>query len=156
MNKKIQLVLLSFILMILAACTAGPNTLMNSANSLGEIAGFWQGLWHGLIAIVTFIISLFKDTVSVYEVHNNGTWYNFGFILGMMIVLGGGGKGCCGKKKSWKEKEWEDIGVKVEEKVRTGIKSWLDESEYKDKDWEDIGKNIEDKIKRELQKWAEK
>jgi len=54
MNKKISLISLSFILMILAACTAGPNNMMNSANSLGEVAGFWQGLWHGLIAIVTF------------------------------------------------------------------------------------------------------
>jgi len=99
MNKKIKLVLFSFILMILAACTAGANDLINSANAQGEIAGFWLGLWHGLIAIVTFIISLFKDGVSVYEVHNNGAWYNFGFILGMIIILGGGGKGCCSKKK---------------------------------------------------------
>ena len=99
MNKKIKLISLSFILMILAACTAGANDLINSVNAQGEIAGFWQGLWHGLIAIVTFIISLFKDSISVYEVHNNGAWYNFGFILGMMIILGGGGKGCCSKKK---------------------------------------------------------
>jgi hypothetical protein len=99
MNKKIQLISLSFILMILAACTAGANNLMNTVGSQGEVAGFWQGLWHGLIAIVTFIISLFKDNVSVYEVHNNGAWYNFGFILGMMIILGGGSKGTCGRKK---------------------------------------------------------
>ena len=98
MNKKILLIPLSLIIMIFATCTAGPNTLINTANSLEKIAGFWQGLWHGLIAIVTFIISLFKDDVSIYEVHNNGAWYNFGFILGMMIILGGGGKGCCSKK----------------------------------------------------------
>jgi len=42
MNQKILIIPLSFILMILAACTAGPNTLMNSVNSLGEVAGFWQ------------------------------------------------------------------------------------------------------------------
>ena len=141
--------------MILAACTAGPNTLMNTANSVEKVAGFWQGLWHGLIAIVTFIISLFKDNVSVYEVHNNGAWYNFGFLFGAMIIFSGSCKGTVCKKKSTKEKEWEDIGVKVEEKVRTGIKSWLDESEHKDKDWEDIGEKIEDKIKRELRKWAD-
>jgi hypothetical protein len=99
MNKKILLILLSFILMFLVACTAGPNNLMNTASSCGEVAGFWQGLWHGLIAIVTFIISLFNDNVTVYEVHNNGAWYNFGFILGMMIIFGGGSKGTCGKKK---------------------------------------------------------
>jgi hypothetical protein len=99
MNKKIVFILLSLILLILAACTAGPNDLVNTIGAKGEVAGFWQGLWHGLIAIVTFIISLFKDNVSIYEVHNNGAWYNFGFVLGMMIILGGGAKGCCGKKK---------------------------------------------------------
>ena len=99
MNKKILLILLSFILMILAACTAGPNNLMNTVGSQGEVAGFWQGLWHGLIALVTFIISLFNDNITVYEVHNNGAWYNFGFILGMMIIFGGGSKGTCSRKK---------------------------------------------------------
>ncbi len=99
MNKKILLILFSLILIILAACTAGPNNLMNTLDSQGEVAGFWQGLWHGLIALVTFIISLFNDKITVYEIHNNGAWYNFGFILGMMIIFGGGGKGSCSKKK---------------------------------------------------------
>ncbi len=99
MNKKILLILLSFILMILAACTAGPNNLINTVNSQGEVAGFWQGLWHGLIAIVTFIISLFNDNITVYEVHNNGAWYNCGFIFGMMIIFGGSGGGACKKRK---------------------------------------------------------
>ncbi len=85
--------------MILAACTAGPNNLMNTVGSQGEVAGFWQGLWHGLIALVTFIISLFKDNVAVYEVHNNGAWYNLGFIFGMMIIFSGGCKGTCSRKK---------------------------------------------------------
>jgi len=26
-------------------------------------------------------------------VHNNGGWYNFGFILGLSIILGGGARG---------------------------------------------------------------
>jgi hypothetical protein len=56
-------------------------------------------LWHGLIVIVTFIISLFNDNVTVYEVHNNGGWYNLGFIFGVMMIFGGGGKGTCKRKK---------------------------------------------------------
>ncbi len=156
MNKKTLLILLSFGLLILAACTAGANELVNTVAKEGEVAGFWQGLWHGLISPITFIISLFKDTISIYEVHNNGGWYNFGFLFGAMAIFSGSCKGTVCKKKSPKEKEWEEIGVKVEEKVRTGIKSWLDESEHKDKDWEEIGEKIEKKIKRELKKWAEK
>ena len=69
--------------------TAGPSELVNSANAEGAVAGFWSGFWHGLIAPITFIVSLFKEDVGVYEVHNNGKWYTFGFLLGLMIVFGG-------------------------------------------------------------------
>lgn len=69
--------------------TAGPNKLENSENQEGKVAGFWLGLWHGLIAPITFVLSLFKDDIGVYEVHNNGRWYNFGFIFGLMIIFGG-------------------------------------------------------------------
>ena len=98
MNKK-TIFLLSFIVMILAACTAGANNMLNAANPAGEVAGFWQGLWHGFIFPFTFIVSLFKDGLNVYEVHNNGNWYNFGFLFGAIMIFGGGGKGCCRKKK---------------------------------------------------------
>jgi hypothetical protein len=57
----------------------------------GSVADFWFGLWHGLILPVTFVVSLFQDGVNVYEAHNNGGWYNFGFLWGAAIVLGGGG-----------------------------------------------------------------
>lgn len=67
----------------------GRNELENTPNETGEVAGFWRGLWHGLIAPFSFVASLFKDNVGVYEAHNNGKWYNFGFILGLTITLGG-------------------------------------------------------------------
>ena len=53
--------------------------------------GFWYGLWHGFITPFSFIISLFMDDVAVYAVNNNGNWYNFGFVLGAMIIFGGSG-----------------------------------------------------------------
>lgn len=80
---------------------AGPNELQNSANQEGKIAGFWQGLWHGFIAPFAFGISLFKDNVGVYELHNNGRWYNFGFILGLMMVFGGNA-GAGKQSAAWK------------------------------------------------------
>ena len=153
MNSKKQLILLGLAILTLTLFSCAPNNEMY----LEKPAGFWAGLWHGLIIVITFIIGLFTDTVRMYEVSNVGGWYDFGFLLGAMISLGQ-----CGwhsrktKKKSDKEKEWEEIGVRVEEKVRTGIQNWLDETEDKDQEWEEIGKKVEEKIKRELRNWAEK
>jgi len=59
----------------------GPNQIENLENMDGTVAGFWQGLWHGFIVPFTFLLSLFKEDVGVYELHNNGAWYNFGFSL---------------------------------------------------------------------------
>jgi hypothetical protein len=79
--------------LVLTACAAGSNTAMDVPDTAGDVAGFWPGLWHGIIAPITFIISLFSDTVGVYEVHNNGAWYDFGFLFGASMALGGGGAG---------------------------------------------------------------
>jgi hypothetical protein len=78
--------------MSLTACAAGPNVVADSAAEDVEIAGFWLGLWHGFISPFTFIISLFKDNINVYEVFNNGGWYNFGFMVGVSAIFGGGGR----------------------------------------------------------------
>lgn len=87
------------LVMLLAGCAPGPNTLTDRPDQEGEVAGFWMGLWQGIIAPVTFIISLFSDRVELYEVHNNGGWYNFGYILGMMIIFGGSGGGASRKRR---------------------------------------------------------
>ena len=60
-------------LLLLAACAAGPNEL---AGTDPEAAGFWLGLWQGLISPVTFVVSLFNPDVNIYEVNNNGNWYD--------------------------------------------------------------------------------
>ncbi len=77
-------------LLLLSACAAGPNTLIDTPAPDGVVAGFWLGLWHGVIAPITFILSLFTENVRLYEVHNSGGWYDFGFVLGTGILFGGG------------------------------------------------------------------
>jgi hypothetical protein len=74
----------------LSACAAGPNPALDTGP---DPAGFWLGLWHGLIAPVTFIVSLFTDDVSIYETQNSGNWYDVGFMIGISTVFGGGGGG---------------------------------------------------------------
>jgi len=92
MKKVFILGTLALVLLMVAGCAAGPNELADAPDEEGKVAGFWQGLWHGIIAPITFIISLFSDTVNVYEVHNNGGWYTFGFLLGLGVLTGGGGR----------------------------------------------------------------
>ncbi|PVZ06285.1 hypothetical protein [Actinomycetospora cinnamomea] len=53
------------------------------------VAGFWLGLWQGLIVPITFIVSLFNDGVAIYEVHNDGAWYDFGYVLGVALIFSG-------------------------------------------------------------------
>lgn len=152
--KKLSIVFLCVIILIVVTSSCAPgNTRFDE-----KPAGFWAGLWHGLICVITFIISLFSKSVEMYEISNSGGWYNFGFLLGASIALGGSWRSTCKKrrKKSDREKEWTEIAEKVEEKVRKGIKNWAEEEDVKQDDWEEIGRKIEEKIKRELRKWAEK
>ena len=93
MTSKRLVLLVIALALVLAACAAGENPEIGVAAGDGDIAGFWLGLWHGLIAPITFLISLFKDSVNVYEVHNSGNWYDFGFMFGAMIALGGSSRG---------------------------------------------------------------
>ena len=87
------LALLIIMLFLIAGCTPGPNELTGSTGKSGQTAGFLSGLWHGFISLFTFILSLFSDKIRMYEVHNNGNWYNFGYLLGVMSFFGGSGGG---------------------------------------------------------------
>ena len=85
--------LLIALVMLLASCAPG-NEHFDAVP-----AGFWAGLWHGFISFFTFIISLFNDTVKVYEIANKGHLYDLGFILGIMFFYGGGSKGTCRRRR---------------------------------------------------------
>jgi hypothetical protein len=84
------LVLFLLLLSILAGCAPGPNPSKKMASEQGEIAGFWLGLWQGFIAPVVFVASLFRGDLNVYEVHNTGPSYNFGYLFGLACFFGGG------------------------------------------------------------------
>jgi len=67
--------------------TPGVNPLMNEQAENGRVAGLLQGLWHGIIAPVTLVMSFFNENVQMYEVHNNGKEYNLGYLLGVALVF---------------------------------------------------------------------
>jgi len=65
----------------------GSNPLLNTPDYHGTPAGFWRGLWHGIISPVTLVASFVtKQNVQMYEVHNDGPLYNLGFFLGILIM----------------------------------------------------------------------
>jgi len=102
MMKKIFIYIIVFMILIsLTACLAGPNPMAKKVDDEGKVSGFWRGLWHGFIAPVSFIISIFTSKVSFYEVHNSGFWYNFGFVLAAGLFLSGG---ILGRSKDKKKK----------------------------------------------------
>lgn len=83
-TKRVARLLLALVaLVVLAGCAAGANPAAGSGGY-----GFWWGLWHGIILPVTFVVSLFTETVSIYEVDNNGNWYDVGFVLGIFLFSG--------------------------------------------------------------------
>jgi len=98
MSRRLGVVaLLVVAALALAACAPGPNAMANVG--AGQPAGFWLGLWQGLISPITFIVSLFTSNVNIYEVHNNGSWYNFGFMLGVSCAFSGAARsGSAGRR----------------------------------------------------------
>lgn len=65
----------------------GPNPMINQPDGAGMVARAGAGLWHGLIAPVTLVISFFNSDVHMYEVHNAGSEYDLGFLLGVTVVI---------------------------------------------------------------------
>ncbi len=96
-HKPVQYLLFGlFFLFLFSACAYDAPV---EACLDGEPFGFWHGLMHGFISPISFIISLFKEDVAIYAVNNNGNWYNFGFLFGASMILGGGSKASCGRRK---------------------------------------------------------
>ncbi len=87
-RERVVAVTLSLVgLGLLASCAAAGNP---DAGGAGAQPGFLYGLWHGLITPITFLVSLFTDDVGIYEVRNNGAWYDFGYVLGLSMIFSGG------------------------------------------------------------------
>lgn len=80
MKQKSFLFILALLTLCLTSCADSQDITKCVADSP---SGFWSGLWHGIITPVSFISSIFWDSVSVYDVNNTGGWYDFGFLIGV-------------------------------------------------------------------------
>jgi len=105
MKKSHILILVAILLVLLAGCAPGssvqvttpnstmllsapgPNPLMNQPDASGRIARAGAGLWHGIIAPATLLVSFFNSDVRMYQVHNAGSEYDLGFLVGVAVVI---------------------------------------------------------------------
>lgn len=105
MKKLLVLVLLVVLPVLLPACAPnsgvpgatpdstmqltapGPNPMINQPDGLGRVARAGAGLWHGIIAPVTLMFSFFDSDIQMYEVHNAGSEYDLGFLLGVAVII---------------------------------------------------------------------
>ena len=153
-SLSLKLLIVITLLLLLTSCAAGKAQFTTE-----NPAGFWYGLWHGIISIISLIIHIFNNNVSVYEINNTGGWYDFGFIFGVISIWGGGSHMKCKSAKDKKrDKEWEEIGEKVENKVMVKLKKWAEDEENTDssEDWDEISEKVEKKLKHKIREWAEK
>jgi len=94
-------------------------------------AGFFTGIIHGIIAPLMLVAAIFTE-YSMYELNNSGWFYNFGFLIGLLAVWGGGSStqnvvknyySSRGKdaKNNLSEEDHQKIGAIIEEKIRNTI-----------------------------------
>ena len=83
-----HLAVLLVLCLLLTACAAGPTSRWAPAEV--PPAGFFAGIWHGMIVVFALVVSFFADGVGIYEIHNTGFAYDLGFVLGAMGTFGGG------------------------------------------------------------------
>ena len=67
----------------------GPNSKYQLP--CARLAGIWAGLWQCLICPITFLVSLYYPGVRIYEIHNRGRLYDFGFLHAASSALGESG-----------------------------------------------------------------
>jgi hypothetical protein len=102
MKLKTTAILLLFAAMMLSLSSCLPG---DGAVTAGDPAGFFSGVWHGWIAPVSLIVSLFRDGIRIYEPLNTGFWYDFGFY--MAVISGFGGLGLARGKTKKRDEDFD-------------------------------------------------
>ena len=79
--QKLMCLLLLIAIITIVGCMPGDGN-----HTTDEPAGFFWGVWHGLIAPISLIWGLFNSEIRLYESQNIGWAYDLGFYL---AVIGG-------------------------------------------------------------------
>ncbi len=81
-KKTISILILLAVIISLTSCAP--------ANYAHSEAGFFSGIWHGIIFVFSLIGKLFGANIGLYAEHNSGFFYWLGFIIGIGGLSGGG------------------------------------------------------------------
>lgn len=85
MNKQTITIVLLVILAALLMMGCFPQ---QDASLSKEPAGFFKGIWHGWITPISLIVSFFDSSIRIYEKHNTGWWYDFGYYMAVISGFG--------------------------------------------------------------------
>jgi hypothetical protein len=109
MEEKMRKFIPLFVLLGLAVAAAAIYIIAfhvgmptRDIDTSGAPANFWWGLWHGLIIYLSFIASWFDNNIVLYQVHNNGFWYNLGYLIALSVSVGGIARGFRTREKAKK------------------------------------------------------
>ena len=105
MEEKMKKFIPLFVLVGLALVAAAIYIIvyhvgMPTRDLSGATANFWLGLWQGLIICLSFIASWFDNNIVLYQVNNNGFWYNLGYLIALSVSVGGIARGFRTKGKA--------------------------------------------------------
>jgi hypothetical protein len=85
MTRAVKLTVILAFGFLLVACAQQPTSVSST-----EAPGFLLGVVHGLLSVFSLIGHALGLDVRVYAYPNAGGWYDAGFVLGCMLLFGGG------------------------------------------------------------------
>ncbi len=86
--KRIMLVAFALITtVVLMSSCADVSHVKQYLPETEHTYGFWAGAWHGTISPLAFIGELFSDDIAIYAINNNGRWYDFGYVIGLVGAI---------------------------------------------------------------------
>lgn len=91
---QLKLILLAIVVFIFTSCASKCGMPDPISNQLLDplTYGFFGGVLHGIVMPFAFIVSLASPCIEIYASNNIGSWYDFGYLIGVMSSIGGGFK----------------------------------------------------------------
>lgn len=91
MKKYVAMVLPTALFVTVAGLLLGPHGVSAFAQEYQytayDPAGFFSGIWNGLLAPWTLIARWFVHDIVMYAIPNTGWFYDFGFLLGVIFSI---------------------------------------------------------------------